>query len=153
MPGLAGLIFVPPLLVFVWMLTRIPPPDADDVAHRSERRPMDRQRTDGLRGAMAWVCSALVAAYLAITIVRSIRGTSPPRSGRAGGEDGPRDVLEFGSLVAFGVLVANGLSILIVDNRRAFFTSIGVAFAGGVLMLTALAGCSSPGSTDSRSWC
>ena len=42
MPGVAGLIFVPPLLVFVWMLRCIPPPDADDVAHRSERRPMDR---------------------------------------------------------------------------------------------------------------
>ena len=38
------------------------------------------------------------------------------------------------------MLVANGLSILIVDNRRAFFASIGVALAGGVLMLAALAG-------------
>jgi hypothetical protein len=38
------------------------------------------------------------------------------------------------------VLIVNGLSILIVDNRRAFFTSIAVALAGGALMLTALIG-------------
>src|SRR5215475_10801664 len=34
MPGLAGLIFGAPLLFFVWMLTRIPPPDARDIALR-----------------------------------------------------------------------------------------------------------------------
>src|SRR5262249_52798713 len=41
MPATAGLVFVAPLLVFVWMLTRIPPPDHDDRAQRSERLPMD----------------------------------------------------------------------------------------------------------------
>ncbi len=34
MPALAGLVFVPPLLGFVWMLSRIPPPSARDVALR-----------------------------------------------------------------------------------------------------------------------
>ena len=43
-------------------------------------------------------------------------------------------------LVALFVLVANGLSVLILDNRRAFFTAIGVALAGGLLMLAALVG-------------
>ncbi len=42
-------------------------------------------------------------------------------------------------LVALVVLVANGLSVLIVDNRRAFFAALGVAIAGGLLMLGALA--------------
>ena len=45
-------------------------------------------------------------------------------------------------LVALIVLVANGLSVLIIDNRRAFFASLGVALTGGVLMLAALAGLS-----------
>ena len=45
-------------------------------------------------------------------------------------------------LVALVVLVANGMSVLIVDNRRAFFASLGVALSGGVLMLAALAGLS-----------
>jgi hypothetical protein len=41
MPFVAGLLFVPLVLVFVWMLTRIPPPTAEDVAARSERTPMN----------------------------------------------------------------------------------------------------------------
>ena len=32
MPALAGLMFIPLLLACVWMLTRIPPPDVEDVA-------------------------------------------------------------------------------------------------------------------------
>ncbi len=42
--------------------------------------------------------------------------------------------------MALGVLVANGLSILIADNRRAFFASLGVAGSGAVLMAFALLG-------------
>jgi hypothetical protein len=40
MPFTAGLLFVPPLLFFVWMLTRIPLPSNHDVASRSERAPL-----------------------------------------------------------------------------------------------------------------
>ena len=141
MPALAGLIFVPPLLVFVWMLTRIPPPDADDVAHRSERPPMDRHaRRDFLRRYGVGLL-ALVAAYLAVTIVRSIRADFAPEIWRGLGVKAvPTTFSNSEAFVALGVLVANGLSILIVDNRRAFFTSIGVALGGGALMLTALVG-------------
>jgi hypothetical protein len=48
MPALAGLMFVPLLLTCVWMLSRIPPPDAHDVASRSERKPMDRRERAAL---------------------------------------------------------------------------------------------------------
>ena len=37
MPFTAGLLFVPPLVFFGWMLTRIPSPSLQDVAARSER--------------------------------------------------------------------------------------------------------------------
>jgi hypothetical protein len=41
-------------------------------------------------------------------------------------------------LVMLFVLVANGLSVLILDNRRAFFASLATALTGGVMMLLAL---------------
>ena len=37
MPVCAGLLFVLPLLLFAWMLSRIPAPSRSDVAARSER--------------------------------------------------------------------------------------------------------------------
>ena len=42
MPVLAGLLFVPPLLLFAWMLSRIPAPSRSEVSARSERAPMSR---------------------------------------------------------------------------------------------------------------
>jgi hypothetical protein len=50
MPFAAGLLFLPPQLFFVWMLSRIPLPSMQDVASRSERTPMDgRERWELFR--------------------------------------------------------------------------------------------------------
>ncbi|MBM4090738.1 MAG: hypothetical protein FJ276_15150 [Planctomycetes bacterium] len=42
MPFFAGALFVPPLLLFVGMLARIPLPDSVDRSHRGPRDPMNR---------------------------------------------------------------------------------------------------------------
>ena len=147
MPGLAGLMFLPALLAFVWMLSRIPPPDPVDVASRSERPAMTREDRVALVRAGHWLGLLLiVAAYLLVTIARSIRADFAPEIWRGlGVEVDPSTFTGSEIIVALVVLVANGLSVLIVDNRRAFFGSIGVSFVGGLLMIGALAGLS-------RSW-
>ena len=71
MPCVAGLFFVLPLLVFVWMLEQIPAATAQDEAARSPRTPMTgverlamiRRHGVGLFG--------LMFAYLLITVLRS----------------------------------------------------------------------------------
>src|SRR5437867_3420447 len=78
MPSTAGLIFVAPLLFFVWMLTRIPTPSSADLAARSERVPMsvaDRWRFFR-RYAIGLMLLAL--AYLLCTILRSLRADFAP---------------------------------------------------------------------------
>jgi hypothetical protein len=141
MPGLAGLIFLAPLLVFVGMLTRIPSPDDRDVALRSERPTLDRRDRAALLRRHGAGLSLIVSAYLLITIARSIRADFAPEIWRGlNTRVAPATFAVSEGLVALGVLLANGLSIWIVDNRRAFFTAIGVALLGGVLMLAALAG-------------
>jgi hypothetical protein len=141
MPALAGLVFAPPLLVCVWMLTRIRPPDFRDVAHRSERRPITRAEQRALLLRYAPGLSAIVALYLLITVVRSIRADFAPEIWRGLGTTVvPATFAQSEMLVALGVLLVNGLASLIVDNRRAFFTGLGVSFAGGLLMVAALVG-------------
>jgi Family of unknown function (DUF5690) len=143
MPGLAGLLFLLPLVVFVWMLTRIPPPDPEDVALRSERRAMSRDDRASLVRRHGIGLFAIVAAYFLVSIARGIRADFAPEIWRGLGVSVvPSTFANSEILVALIVLVANGLSVLIVDNRRAFFASLGVAFSGGLLMLLALAGLS-----------
>jgi len=141
MPAAAGLIFLPPTLLFVWMLTRIPPPDHDDVAHRTERVPMDRRDRAGMLRRHGFGIVAVVAAYLLVTIARGVRADFAPEIWKAlGAAAAPATFANSEILVAIGVLVANGLSVLILDNRKAFFTSLGVGLGGCVLMIVALLG-------------
>jgi hypothetical protein len=139
MPALVGLLFAPALLAFVWMLTRIPPPDPDDVAHRTHRQPMTRQERRDLVSRYWPGLAGLVAAYLLITVARSIRADFAPELWRGLGLTAvPATFAISETWVALGVLVVNGLSVLIVDNRRAFFASLAVGLAGAALMIAAL---------------
>lgn len=139
MPAAAGFLFLPPLLLFVGMLTRIPRPDPDDVAHRSERVPMDQADRAQMLRRHGFGIMAIVAAYLLVSIARGIRADFAPQIWRALGTTVvPATFTNSEVLVALGVLVANGLSIFIVDNRRAFFASLGVGLTGCGLMLAAL---------------
>jgi hypothetical protein len=141
MPALAGLMFLPLLLASVWMLTRIPPPDDADIASRSERQPMNRCERAALVRRYAPGIVAIVAIYLLANIARSIRADFAPELWRSLGITAVPSTFAISEMVvAFGVLVANGLSILIVDNRRAFFSSLGVAGFGTLLMAGALVG-------------
>ena len=146
MPAAAGVLFLPALLTFVWMLSRIPPPGQVDVVHRSERQAMtrpDRSRLVRRHGAGLFL---IVLAYFLVTVARSIRADFAPEIWRGLGVMVSPSTYSFSEiLVASVVLVVNGLSVLIEDNRRAFVASLSISIGGGVLMLVALVGLS-------RSW-
>ncbi len=141
MPCCAGLVFVPPLLLFVWMLTRITPPTHHDVALRSERVPMTRGDRNRLLYKYGPGIVALVIVYLLVTILRSIRADFAKEIWMGlGSEAAPSTFTTSEIYVALGVLVVNGLCVLIRDNGRAFFTSIGVSMFGIILLVATLAG-------------
>lgn len=141
MPCYAGLIFTPPLLFFVWMLTRIAPPTHTDVLLRSVRMPMTRDERRQLLWKYAPGISAIVVVYLLITILRSFRADFAKELWVGLGREAAPGTFTLSEIyVALGVLVVNGLSVLIHDNRRAFFTSIGVSLFGVFLLMCALLG-------------
>jgi Family of unknown function (DUF5690) len=141
MPELAGLDFLPPLLFFVCMLARFPQPGRPDLALRSERPMVNRADRAGLVRRHGPGLFLIVAAYFLVTIARSMRADFAPEIWRGLGVDVlPATCAKSEILVALVVLAASGLSVLIVDNRRAFFTSLAIALSGGLLMLGALAG-------------
>ncbi|MFO0907175.1 MAG: DUF5690 family protein [Isosphaeraceae bacterium] len=141
MPATTGFLFLPPLLLAVSVLRRIPPPDDRDVAARGHRPTMTRHDRQSLLRRHAPGLLAFVAAYFLVTIARSLRADFAPEIWRGlRVEIDPTLFSRSETLVALVVLVANGLSVLIVDNRRALRSSIGLAIGGGLIMLVALAG-------------
>lgn len=140
MPFSAGLLFAGPLMLFVWMLSRIPPPDRDDVAHRSQRSPMTRTERWELFARHGGGLSLLIAAYLLITILRSIRADFAPEVWQGFGRNGEPGIFARSEVfVALGVMAVSGLSVYIRDNRRAFFAALGVSLAGVLIIAAALA--------------
>lgn len=141
MPSLAGLLFVPALLPCVWMLSRIPAPSHLDVAARSARTPMNRAERLAFFRRYAVGLILLVVVYLLITILRSVRADFAREIW--GGLEATVRADVFGwseTTVAAGVLLLNGSLVFIRDNRRAFFSGLGVALAGTALVGIALLG-------------
>lgn len=138
MPFVAGLLFAGPLLGFVWMLTRVPPPNNHDVAERSERVTLTRDERWSLFGRHWFGLTAIVLIYLLISILRSIRSDFAPELWKGlHTAAAPAIFSQSEMLVALGVLLVNGALVLVRDSRVAFFASLGVCAAGLALMIAA----------------
>jgi hypothetical protein len=140
MPAAAGLMFLVPLAGFVWMLRQIPPPDAGDVAARSERAPMNAVERGSLVRRYAPGLIAISAVYLLVTVLRSMRADFAPEIWAGLGVSIDAGVFTRSEIyVALGALLINGLLVLVRDNRRALFLSLAVAAGGLGLILIVLA--------------
>jgi len=141
MPFLTGLLFVPPLVLFAWMLGRIPPPSADDVALRAERTPMDRRERWAFFSRYAVGLVLLVAFYLLLTILRSVRDVYANDVWRGLGYDkAPAVFGQSETLVMLGVVAVTALAVVVRDNRRAFFAALATSAGGLGVALFALVG-------------
>jgi hypothetical protein len=141
MPVLAGLIFVPPLLLFTWMLTRIPQPSPADVAARSERPSMDGAERWAMFRRHATGLTLLVLVYLLVTILRSVRADFAREIwlGLQGSVE-PANFAMSEAEVAAAVTVLCGSAVWIGDNRRAFFFGLALAAAGPLVLAGSLLG-------------
>jgi len=141
MPSIAGLLFLPPLVFFVWMLTRVPQPSSSDVAERTERVPMNGAERWRFFTRYAAGLTFLLLAYLLITILRSIRADFAPEIWHGlGTTEQPGVYSQSEMLVAFGVMVLNAGAVFVRDNRRAFYFALALSISGLMLIGIALIG-------------
>jgi Family of unknown function (DUF5690) len=141
MPFCAGLLFVPPLLLFAWMLSRIPAPSAADVAARSVRVPMAAKERRAFYWRYAFGLSLLMAIYMLITVLRSVRDDFAPAIWKGLGVVGePSIFTQSETAVGLVVMVLAGLTVCVRDNRRAFFMALALSGTGMGLVGAALLG-------------
>ena len=130
-----GLIFTPILLLSVWLLRAVPPPNEEDIVHRTTRAPMTgaeriqffKQIGGGL--ALIVVFHTLVTAYrdfhdnLAIRLLREI-----------GYGDSASNLVRSEIPIAFSVLIVLGSLFLIRGNRLALDVAHIVMAVGSALI-------------------
>lgn len=134
MPAVAGALCLPPLAGFVWMLRRIPPPTAADVEERTERGPMQHADRRGWLQRLGTPLLGVSAAYLILTILRSLRADFAPELWLAlGFPTKPALFTQSELWVALAVVGASAATAAIRDNRSAFIASIASSIAGLVI--------------------
>jgi len=139
MPCIAGSLFLLPIAITTWMLAQIPPPSQSDADARSERTVMTRTDRLTMLKRYGLGLSAIAILYLLVTILRSLRDDFAPQilSGM-GAAIKPADYSLIDIPVALVVLIVNGLTALVQNNRLALQLSLGISLSGLALILTTL---------------
>ena len=135
MPFLTGLVFVPFLLLGVWLLGKIPPPSEEDKALRSERAPMTKVERRKFFRDFSWGVILSVLTYATLTVYRDLRDNFAVELWEQMGYKGRAGILAFSEIcIALLVLLFIASMIRVIDNRKAFYGNIGFFLASGVLL-------------------
>lgn len=136
MPFLVALLFVPFLLLGIHMLSKIPNPDEEDIAIRTERIPMNNHQRMAffLRFAPGFVLSILI--YLALTVFRDLRDNFAVEFWKGLNFTNTPQLLVMTEIpIVLLVLVIISLMILIRNNKTAFYSLFAILFLSGILLL------------------
>lgn len=135
MPAVTGLLFVPLLLLSMFLLWHVPPPTADDIEQRTQRAPMRRQdRTDFVRSFFPGIVM-LTFGYLCLMAYRSIRDDFMDQILRDLGHTvTSADFVSIESYVGVGVIAVLCLLWFARDNRQAVWANLALVGLGAVLL-------------------
>jgi hypothetical protein len=135
MPALTGLIFLPVFLAAVYGLSLIPPPNAADVAARTEREPMAvHERHTFLRRFFPGLL-LLVIVYLFLTGYRDFRDNYAVEIWRDLGHAQQASVFALTEIpIGFSVMVILAFLYLVKDNKRGLLLTYIVMGAGAVMI-------------------
>ncbi len=135
MPAVTGALFIPVLLISLWMLERLPPPDALDETERTPRVPMLRADRAAFLARHGMAMFLLVAGYVLLTAIRDFRDNFAAELWRAMGYGGVAAVFSESEIPVAGlVLAALGILMLVKDNLRALLAMHAMVILGAVLL-------------------
>lgn len=138
MPMLSGLLFLPPLLLAVWVLQKTPPPDEHDRRLRNERTAIDRTQRLTFVSAYLPGLALLIFVYTALTVLRTIRDDFGVEIWRDLGVDKTPEIFATSeTVVALCVTGLSGLAIWIRHHLAALRATVGLMVVA--LALAALA--------------
>ena len=135
-PFITGLVFVLPLLLFVYLLEKIPMPSATDVAARVTRLPMDKTGRKAFFKQFKTGLVLLIIIYVFLTIFRDIRDNFAADMWKELGFGSQPSVFTATEVpISIIVLICIGSMILIKNNWKAFVIThliiiLGFAIAG-----------------------
>lgn len=135
MPLVAAMLFLPALLLCIWVLEHLPVPTAADQAQRAPRNRMTAAECKSLFVRYAPGLSLLVATYLMLTLVRDVRDNFAVEIWDELGYKGQASILTTAEIpVAVLSLITVGAMMFVKSNFRALWLNHGLALLGMSLL-------------------
>jgi MFS family permease len=134
MPFVTGLIFLVPMLIFVFLLEQIPPPTATDEALRTRREPMGPQQRKLFLQQFFPGLVLCIASYVLLTVLRDMRDNFAANIWDELGM-GSQPAIFTRTEVPVSILILGimGLLVFVKDNYQAFMLNFLIVISGFVL--------------------
>jgi Family of unknown function (DUF5690) len=121
LPFMTGLVFILPLLIFVYLLEKIPPPSPSDIENRVIRLPMSRSERKFFLSSFEFGLIMLVILYVFLTVFRDIRDNFAADIWQEMGFGNEPDIFTKTEIpITLIVLVLIASMIVIKNNKKAF---------------------------------
>ncbi len=135
MPFVAGAIMIIPFGVCTWLMGQIPPPTADDQAHRTERKPMQKADRKAFISEFAVSMTIFVISYVLLTTFREFRDNFTPEIWKLLGYGNNSSIFtQTETPIAIAVLLMMAAMRWVQNNDKAFLIIQGLMLLGGVLI-------------------
>ncbi|WP_245705356.1 DUF5690 family protein [Chitinophaga filiformis] len=138
MPFTVGALFALPLLLFIYLLEKIPPPDEEDKALRMHRLPMSAEERKKLLARFLPGLVTLIIIYILVTILREVRDSFMADMWRASGE--PFDASVFTrteTIISLIILIVIAAMIFLQNNYHVFILTQVIMLLGFIISLGA----------------
>jgi hypothetical protein len=135
MPLVACCLFVTPLLVFLWLLDKVPPPSLEDESLRTRRQPMAKgERQHFVRAFLPGII-LFISAYLMLTTFRDFRDNFSAEVWKSlGSGHAPAIYTSTEIPVSLGVLFIMGCMMFVRNNSAALMVNHLIIGAGMILI-------------------
>lgn len=137
MPFITATLFLPVLIVGIWMLKRLEEPNEMDIASRTIRVPMDDTERKKFTHRFGWGIFFTVGIYVCLTVFRDMRDNFAVEFWTSLGFGKTPEVLVISELpIAFSVLIIIACMIMIKNNGIAFFSMFHIIFLSGLILIS-----------------
>jgi hypothetical protein len=135
MPFVSSCVFVIPLLVFLWLIDKLPPPSQEDEALRTKRQPMNNQERKQFVTTFLPGIILFVLAYVLLTTFRDFRDNFSAEVWKTlGYGNSPEIFTATETPVSFSVLIIMGSIMLIRNNKNALMVIHLIVAVGMILV-------------------
>ncbi len=135
MPALTGLLFLPLYVFFVWMLDKLPRPDAIDIEARNVRGDMLHDDRMAFVHRFLPGLVLMLTAYFFLTAYRDFRDNYGAEIFQALGYGEEPGIFTKTELpVSFVVMAAMGVLFLVKDNKRGLIAAFSMTIFGAALL-------------------